>query len=271
MSNFWARTITGLSMVFLLLAAMVINYWFLAGLFFLVTLFGLWEFYSLFTTETVRPQRLYGTISGLLLYVAIACVPQVEIPLAIVIPLFFIPFILEIYRRQPQPLVNVAITIIGILYIALPLALLNLLNGNDLLRFYGFPVFLTGFFVLIWFYDTGAYLYGKQFGKHPFFERISPKKTWEGIIAGAIVALATAVGLYYLIPEVQLIDWLAIAILIIVFGTFGDLVESLFKRSLNIKDSGSILPGHGGILDRFDAIFVSIPFVFLYLVLRNLI
>jgi len=271
MTNFWARTITGLSMVFLLLVAMVISYWFLAGLFFLVTLFGLWEFYSLFTTETIRPQRLFGTISGLLVYIIIICVPQFDIPVILVIPLFFIPFILEIFRKQSQPLINVAITITGILYIALPLALLNLMNGKDLIHFYRFPVILTGFFILIWFYDTGAYLYGKQFGKHQFFERISPKKTWEGIVAGAIVALATAVGLHYLTPEIQLVDWFVMAVLIIVLGTFGDLVESLFKRSLKIKDSGSILPGHGGILDRFDAIFVSVPFVFLYLFLRNLI
>ncbi|MFH1296617.1 MAG: phosphatidate cytidylyltransferase [Bacteroidota bacterium] len=281
MSNFWARTITGLSMVFVLFAAMVFSYWLLVGFFFLVTIFGLWEFYSLFTTETIRPQRIYGTIGGGLLYLIITCgiwfelpvttINQVFVPVLMAIPLFFIPFILEIFRKQPQPLINVAITITGLLYISFPLALLTLMNGKDVARFWQFPVILTGFFILTWFYDTGAYLYGKQFGKHKFFERISPKKTWEGTIAGVIVALLTAVGLDYLTPVISLGDWLAIAILIILFGTFGDLAESLFKRSLNIKESGSILPGHGGILDRFDTIFISVPFVFLYLVLRNLL
>ncbi|MFH1936730.1 MAG: phosphatidate cytidylyltransferase [Bacteroidota bacterium] len=281
MSNFWARTITGLSMVFVLFAAMVFSYWLLVGFFFLVTIFGLWEFYSLFTTETIRPQRIYGIIGGGLLYLIITCgiwfelpvttINQVFVPVLMAIPLFFIPFILEIFRKQPQPLINVAITITGLLYISFPLALLTLMNGKDVARFWQFPVILTGFFILTWFYDTGAYLYGKQFGKHKFFERISPKKTWEGTIAGVIVALLTAVGLDYLTPVISLGDWLAIAILIILFGTFGDLAESLFKRSLNIKESGSILPGHGGILDRFDTIFISVPFVFLYLVLRNLL
>ncbi|MBL7138096.1 MAG: phosphatidate cytidylyltransferase [Bacteroidales bacterium] len=281
MSNFWARTITGLSMVFVLLAAMAISYWLLAGLFFVITIFGLWEFYSLLTTETIRPQRIYGTIGGALLYLIITSMFWFElpvttnnqpfIPVLIAIPLLFFPFVLEIYRKQPQPLINIAITITGFLYIALPLALLNLMNGEDVVRFWQFPVILAGFFILTWFYDTGAYLYGKQFGKHKFFERISPKKTWEGTIAGVIVALLTAVGLHYLAPEISLADWLAIALLIILFGTFGDLAESLFKRSLSIKDSGSILPGHGGILDRFDTILISVPFVFLYLVLRNLI
>jgi len=272
MSNFWARTITGLSMVFLLLAAMAINYWFLAALFLIITILGLWEFYSLFTGDSYQPQKLYGTIAGSLIYIVFACFGLFPLTVyLILIPLFFLPFIFEIYRKKSLPMMNVALTIGGMIYIAIPLALLNLMHGPDAYRVFYFPVLLVGIFLLTWIYDTGAYLYGKQFGKHKFFERISPKKTWEGIIAGAVVALALAVGLHFLAPEICLVDWLAIALLIIIFGTFGDLVESLFKRSLNIKDSGSILPGHGGILDRFDTIFVSVPFVFLYLVLRNLI
>ncbi len=268
-------------MVFLLLVAIVFNYWLLAGLFFLITLFGLWEFYSIFTTEAVHPQRLFGTIGGILLYMTSIVVFRVDIPdlpvnpsfipILLAIPLFFLPFVFEIYRRKPQPLVNVAITITGILYIALPLALLNMMNGEEVVRFWKLPVVLTGFFILTWIYDTGAYLFGKRFGKHELFKRISPKKTWEGTIAGAVLTLLASVGLYFLAPDISLPDWIIFSILIILFGSFGDLAESLFKRSFNIKDSGSILPGHGGILDRFDSIFISVPFVFLYLVLRNLI
>jgi phosphatidate cytidylyltransferase len=280
MSNFWSRTITGLSMVFLLLAAMIFNYWLLAGLLLLITIFGLWEFYSIFTTDTISPQKIYGTLAGALLYISVAVlfrinlngdISRLTVPIIVALPLFFLSFVLEIYRKQPQPLINVALTITGIIYVAVPLSLLNLINGEDAVRFWRLPVILTGFFILTWFYDTGAYLYGKQFGKHKFFERISPKKTWEGTIAGAVVALITSVGFYFLSPGIPLSDWLAIAFLIILFGTFGDLTESLFKRSMSIKDSGSILPGHGGILDRFDSMFISVPFVFLYLVLRNLI
>jgi phosphatidate cytidylyltransferase len=116
-------------------------------------------------------------------------------------------------------------------------------------------------------YDTGAYLTGKNFGKHKFFERISPKKTWEGIIGGTVVALTAAIGLSFISEGIHLIHLLALSLLVILFGTLGDLAESLFKRSLNLKDSGKILPGHGGILDRFDTFFVSAPFVFLYFLL----
>jgi len=271
MTNFWARTITGLSMVFLLLAAMAFSYWLFAAAFLIVTILGLWEFYSLVSSDSCHPQKIYGTIAGGLIYIVITLPLLTHLPYLTLIPIFFLPFIFELYRKKPHPMINVAVTITGMIYIAIPLALLNLFHGPDAYRVWHFPVLLVGFFLLTWLYDTGAYLFGKQFGKHKFFERISPKKTWEGIIAGVIVALATAVGLHYLAPEIILADWFAIAILIIIFGTFGDLIESLFKRSLNIKDSGSILPGHGGILDRFDAIFVSVPFVFLYLFIRNLI
>jgi phosphatidate cytidylyltransferase len=130
---------------------------------------------------------------------------------------------------------------------------------------------LLGFFIITWFHDTGAYLYGKRFGKHKLFERISPKKTWEGSIAGALVAILTSAGFSSLVPGIAWFDWIVLAGLIIIFGTFGDLAESMFKRSLNIKDSGHILPGHGGILDRFDTVFISAPFVFLYFILRNTI
>ena len=281
MSNFWARTVTGLSMVFILLVSMAFSFWVFAALFLGIALLALWEFYSLFSRDSFSPQRIYGTVGGALIYLSIILGfhPDLDFtgsnrtPILLIsdLALLFLPFIFEIYRKKSQPLVNIAMTITGMLYIAVPLALLSLLNGEDSLRFLHLPILLSGFFILTWFYDTGAYLFGSAFGKHRFFERISPKKSWEGTIAGVIVALLTAVGLHFLAPGISLHDWLIIAFLIILFGTFGDLAESLFKRSLNIKDSGSILPGHGGILDRFDTMFISVPFVFLYLVIRNLI
>jgi phosphatidate cytidylyltransferase len=278
MNNFWARTITGLSMVFILFAALYLNEWLVAGIFFVVTILGLWEFYQLVSSENCQPQRYFGTIAGGLFYLDVVWI-QFEnfslfsgwvnlIPIILPVPLLLLTFIIELYRKKPAPVVNIAMTVLGILYIAFPLSLLNILNGPDKVHYLGFPAILTGYFILTWFYDTGAYLYGKQFGKHKFFERISPKKTWEGTIAGAVAALLTALGFSFLIPEIKMVDWFAITLLVLLFGTLGDLVESMFKRSLNIKDSGTILPGHGGILDRFDTIFISAPFVFLYLFLR---
>jgi len=280
MSNFWARTITGLSMVFILLAGLYFNEWIFAGLFFLVTVLGIMEFYKITSSETCQPQSLFGVAAGALLYISIVMVHYLSLPsdnieiiflpFLLSIPIFFLPFIIEIYRKKPYPLTNIAFTILPVFYISLPLALLNMMNDPEAVHFTGFPAFLTGYFILTWCYDTGAYLYGKQFGRHKLFERISPKKTWEGTIAGSVIALLIATGLYFLVKDIHLVDWYALTFLVLIFGTFGDLVESLIKRSLSIKDSGSILPGHGGILDRFDTIFISAPFVFLYFLIRFL-
>jgi len=281
MNNFWARTFTGLSMVFLLLFSLWYNHWFFEGLFLVVLILGLCEFYTIFSSESLKPQKIYGTASGVILFVCMLWGRWLDIrfhgqgwffiPAVMSILIFFLSFIIEIFRKHKHPLSNIAVTIVGIFYIALPLGLLDFLNSGNPVQFLGFPAYLLGFFILTWFYDTGAYLFGKQFGKHKLFERISPKKTWEGSIAGTVVAVLTATGFSILVPGIVWFDWVTLACLIIIFGTFGDLTESMFKRSLNIKDSGNILPGHGGILDRFDTVFISAPFVFLYFILRTTI
>jgi len=277
LSNFWTRTITGLSMVFILLAALWFSGWVFALIFLAITILGLWEFYGLISSESCHPQKYYGTLAGALLFLATALISLVSwppslsyqvwlafIPFLLPVPLFFLSFIIEIYRDKPNPLMNTATTTLGFLYIALPFSLLLYFNRPDTLHFWGMPVILVGYFAFTWIYDTAAYLYGRQFGKHKFFERISPKKTWEGTIAGAVITLVIAFGLHLLVSGMPLSDWLVLACLVIFFGTHGDLAESLLKRNLNIKDSGTILPGHGGILDRFDTMLISAPFVFLY-------
>jgi phosphatidate cytidylyltransferase len=278
MSNFWARTITGLSMVFLILAALYLDRLFFAVLLLAVVILGLLELYSITVTEECKPQKFTGTILGTILYLLITGFflfggPQLlTFSIVVMLPIFFIPIIIELYRKKERPLINSAVTIFGLIYIALPVSLLNMMNdpiGGTV--FHHFPAYLTAYFLITWIYDTGAYLVGKNFGKHKFFERISPNKTWEGAIGGTIVAILAAAGFYSIAEGTQLIHLLVLTGLIILFGTFGDLAESLFKRSLNLKDSGSILPGHGGILDRFDTIFVSAPFVFLYFVFQTIL
>jgi phosphatidate cytidylyltransferase len=276
MSNFWARTITGLSMVFLILASLYVDRFFFAAIFLAVVILGLLEFYSISETTDCKPQKTTGTILGTLIYLAltgISLFPVSEplfISYIVLLPVFFIPIITELYRKKDKPLVNAAVTIFGMVYIAWPLALLNgMYNPAGGTVFHHFPAYLTAYFLITWIYDTGAYLVGKNFGKHKFFERISPKKTWEGTIGGTVVAMLAAWGYYAITEGTRMTDLMALTGLVILFGTFGDLAESLFKRSLNLKDSGNILPGHGGILDRFDTIFVSAPFVFLYFVLQT--
>jgi phosphatidate cytidylyltransferase len=259
-------------MVFLILASLYFNRFFFAAIFLAVVILGLLEFYTITTTDECRPQKITGTILGTLLYLGISgyifLEPQTQVvfPMFLLLPVLFIPFIIEVYRKKDKPLTNVAVTIFGIIYVALPIALLNVMNEPICgLALHHFPAYLTAYFLITWIYDTGAYLVGKNFGKHKFFERISPKKTWEGTIGGTVVALAAAWGFSFLTDSrIHMNHLLILTLIIIIFGTFGDLTESMFKRSLSLKDSGKILPGHGGILDRFDTIFISAPFVSLY-------
>jgi phosphatidate cytidylyltransferase len=279
MSNFWTRTITGLSMVFLILAALYIDRFFFAAIFLAVVILGLLEFYTITTHGDCHPQKITGTILGTIIYLTVTGsflfleqhILIIGISLVLILPILMIPIIVELYRQKDKPLINASVTIFGLIYIAIPLSLLNMMNdpiGGTV--FHHFPAYLTAYFLMTWIYDTGAYLTGITFGKHKFFERISPKKTWEGTLGGIVVAMAATVGFYFISEGIQLIHLLMLTLLVILFGTFGDLSESLFKRSLNLKDSGNILPGHGGILDRFDTIFVSAPFVFLYFIFLNI-
>jgi phosphatidate cytidylyltransferase len=280
-NNFTARTITGLSLAFGVLLSLVLDRWVFAGVFLLVVILGLNEFFGMVTSDTIRPQKIYGIAAGTLWYICYALVamrPDMMLDamhsgigfmmlLLPVILLFLVP-VLEIFRNKPSPLMNVSLTWFGMLYIPFALSCLIVLVNQLSVEYHGVPALLLGYFLIVWVYDTGAYLFGSRFGKHKFFERISPKKTWEGIIAGVVASSLLTLGLAYLIQDIPLSDWFILMGIVIVFGTFGDLFESLIKRNLNLKDSGSILPGHGGILDRFDTVFISAPFVFIFYIIR---
>lgn len=183
--------------------------------------------------------------------------------LACIFPVVFLWSILELWRKKEQPLVNIAISLFGFIYVCVPFIIAITINVDDI---NDFPR-LVGMFVLIWTNDTFAFLSGKFFGKTKLFERISPKKTWEGTIGGSIFTLLMALALSLLFDQEHLVFWIVSALLLIPTAILGDLLESLFKRSLNIKDSGNIMPGHGGILDRFDAALFALPFFFMWLVI----
>ncbi len=230
------------------------------------------EFYTIVGKGEIKPQHIVGiTISAILFcIVSFISITNTNIELLfILIPLFFIPFLIELFRNKPNPITNASTTLLGIIYIAVPLSLLNFIpNSSFELDVYSKGI-LLGYFSLIWTNDTFAYLVGVKLGKNRLFERISPKKSWEGSIGGLIFSMITAYILSLFFSELSCLEWVGMAIIVVVFGTLGDLVESMFKRSLNIKDSGSILPGHGGILDRLDALLISAPFVFFYLIIIN--
>lgn len=189
-----------------------------------------------------------------------------------ILPLIISVYIIELYRGHQRPFQNIAFTLAGVIYISIPFSLLNyfVLNGSSFRLSYT-PDILLGFFFLTWANDTGAYLFGMSIGKHRLFPRISPKKTWEGFIGGIVVTLLVAWIISIFFDRISFNHWLTIALITSIIGVFGDLVESMFKRSINVKDSGKFLPGHGGLLDRFDSILLSAPVVYAYLEVMMLI
>jgi phosphatidate cytidylyltransferase len=170
--------------------------------------------------------------------------------------------IVELYRKSNHPFTNLAFTYFGILFTIVPFCFFTALAFIE--PAYN-PHFPLAFMLLLWSSDTGAYLFGVNFGKHPLFERHSPKKSWEGFFGGMFTSLLAAFIISTQFKELSMLHWAGMAVIIVVAGTFGDLFESMLKRSIAIKDSGSWLPGHGGLLDRFDGLLFAAPLVFLYL------
>lgn len=268
MSNFLKRTITGTLFVLVLLGSILWNPVSFVALFTVVVALGLVEFYSLIKTKDIHPQKYVGVILGILLFLAAFRSAQNYLPSGIFILL--IPatagiFLLELFRNKPNPFHNIAFTILGVLYVAVPFSLLNSIVYPDYITLKYNPEILIGYFVLIWTNDTGAYLTGITLGKHPLFKRISPKKSWEGFIGGTLLTVLMSLLVARFSHEINVYHWMIVAGIIAIFGVLGDLVESMLKRSLDVKDSGSFLPGHGGILDRFDSLIISSPFVFTFI------
>jgi phosphatidate cytidylyltransferase len=265
MSNFWQRLITGT----LFTAGIIASIWYgpfsFQLLFFIAAIISLNEFYDLISNSQNHPNKTLGLLLGALTYIFISYTslsaghPKL---LALLAPMGVLLFIAELYRKKDFPFGNIGYTLLGILYIIVPFALLSTIAAHDGAYDRGI---LLGYFFLVWSSDTFAYVFGNLFGKHRLFERISPKKSWEGVIGGGICTLGIAYLLSIYQLQIDLFTWLMIAVIIVVTGILGDLCESLLKRSLGVKDSGNILPGHGGLLDRFDALFLSAPIVWAYL------
>jgi phosphatidate cytidylyltransferase len=289
MKNFIIRTITGVIFVAAIVAsflrpeAMVL-------LFSIVTGMTIWEFTGLVNErEHVTVNRFICTVAGVYFFYAMTYFCS-DLYAGVAKSVVFIPYLVtviyllvaELYLKQEDPVQDWAYTMLSQMYIALPFSLLNVLafTANSS----GMVVFNTllplSVFIFLWVNDTGAYCVGSLLGRHKLFPRISPGKSWEGSIGGAVFVLAVAYGIGWL-DNMEIADanhtssifagmlsipeWLGLGLVVVIFGTWGDLVESLFKRTLGIKDSGSILPGHGGMLDRFDSSLLAIPAAVVYL------
>jgi phosphatidate cytidylyltransferase len=276
LTNFFVRTITGIWIVIFVIGGLWIHpvsFYFTVLIMLIGTMF---EYYTMMRNSGIKPQITAGIAMGVIIYTIATLVAAGLVSgstLLAFIPLFFIITVIELYRKQERPFDSLAHTFFPVFYTVLPFSLFPFLAYNhigieSLLSHSSVlfsPGIVLGFFLLLWSNDTGAYLSGVTFGKNKLFERISPKKTWEGFFGGLLFAAVVAIFLSGILGVLNTPDWVIISIIISVSGTYGDLIESMLKRSLGVKDSGSVLPGHGGFLDRFDSVIISFPLVYLFI------
>ena len=269
-NNFTIRVLTAIVFSIVLIGGILWHPLSFFVVFFTVVVLGLLEFYKLVKVANIEPQYILGVLLGIVIFTGnflfANSLADFKIFLTI-IPILTAIMIVELYREKENPFSNIAFTIFGASYVSTPFAILSWFVFSPTFPTPYYPMVLLGFFFLIWANDSGAYIVGSLVGRNKLFERISPKKTWEGFIGGGVLSLLVAWLISLFVKEISLTDWLIIALITFVFGTFGDLIESLLKRMVNVKDSGNILPGHGEILDRFDSIIVAAPMVFIYLMI----
>ncbi|MDD6209762.1 MAG: phosphatidate cytidylyltransferase [Bacteroidales bacterium] len=278
MKDFIRRCLTGLIFVVVLVGAIWWSPFSFAVLFAIITGLALWEYYRLIEKSgRAKIESFSGIVAGIYLFIATFLFQFTSSGLLIFTPYFLYLiylFVHQLYIKEGDALQCWAYSVFGQFYLAFFFSLLNFICiGIDPVTdeaFYN-REYILALFVFIWFYDSGAYLFGVLFGKHRLFERISPKKSWEGAIGGGLLALSSAYVYSFFFTNLSPIEWLGFAAVVVLFGTWGDLSESLMKRNISIKDSGNILPGHGGILDRFDSLLLAIPAVLVYLevLIRN--
>ena len=271
MENLGQRTLTGMVLVIVTTFSILLSPYSFFSLILAINILGLREFYRLYDGYAAFPRNIGGTILSMCVLLTFTLVITNRCDwriLFINMAATFALFIMELYLRSKHPFHNLAFIFLGVICITVPLCFfiaLAFLPGST----ENYPYVVMGYFIVLWLNDSGAYFAGKYFGKRPLFLRLSPKKTWEGSFGGAICAVSATFVLSRSFPVLNWIEWLGMALIIIITGTFGDLIKSMMKRSLNIKDAGNILPGHGGILDRFDSLLGSAPFVFCYLSLSG--
>ena len=273
MKDLSQRTLTGIVYVLVMLAGAALHPVLFVLVFGVLLFLTQFEFYQLVEKAGNSPRKNTGLTLGVLLFAT--CFGIVNNLLPVRSYLLFIPaltfiFLYETFSQKPGILANSAITFTGFVYVAIPFSLLNFMVFPE----YPFSTafnsrILLGVLLIVWTYDSMAYLIGSRLGKNKIYEKISPNKTWEGFLGGAVFALCSGFLCHLVFKQISLTDWIVIALIVIIFGTLGDLFESIIKRRLNVKDSGTMLPGHGGLLDRFDSLLFVIPVVFVWLSLTG--
>lgn len=276
--NLIVRSITGVLFVAIMVAGFL-SPRAMVFLFALITGLTLWEYTGLVNgLDNVQVNRFISTVAGVYFFLAVAgwrtgIVNNFVVMVPYLLTIVYL-FISELYTKNKNAINDWSYTMLGQMYIALPFSMINILAfemAPDQSGVSYDTMLPLSVFIFLWVNDSGAYLTGSLLGRHKLFPRISPGKTWEGSIGGGILVIAVAALLGYLVnrgvdvPRLSIPGWMGLGLVIAVVGTWGDLVESLFKRTLGIKDSGNILPGHGGMMDRFDSSLMAIPAAVLYL------
>lgn len=277
--NLLVRTASGVVLLCVVLGASFVGYWGFVALMMLITVVGVWEFYNLAVAKGTEPQRWLGIVASAMLVMTAAAFAYafydthndntIIISVAALLAFFVLGammFVVEVFRAKETPLLNIATTAMGVVYVAMPLSLMCfvpiLANINS--ETWNSWAFLCYLFI-VWGNDVFAYLVGISIGKHKMCPRLSPKKSWEGFFGGVLGSLAMGAFGAYIVDGNYLL-WIGLAAVVSLSSVVGDLAESMFKRDAGVKDSGNFIPGHGGMLDRFDALILSAPFAFIYLI-----
>lgn len=270
------RAITGFFFIAVMVGGIYGGRYTFLGLFAIITAGCLWEYLGI-VLESGRKRdlirKVLGVVLGLTPFAGNSLIHLglildeahfISASALLLFPLLFLAFIYEMYAQSEQPFANIGYTVLGAVYIGVPFALLEFIAFDDKQFFAGT---VMGLLIMTWGNDSAAYLFGSKWGRRLLFPRLSPKKTWEGFWGGAVFTLLSAGVLSLFFKGLTPLNWLILAVIVVVFGTFGDLVESMLKRSFHAKDSGDLLPGHGGLLDRFDGFIFLLPFAAAYILL----
>ena len=260
------RTITGFFFIVVMIASTLFGHYPFGIFYLILSLLCLNEFYGLVKQSGIKPNLISGMLNALFIYILFAFItygtPGVFTLLLLLTLTLSAIFVQELFKPSTSPFVNIGYTLCGLFFVCIPFTFFHALAYLQGSFNFHFPL---AFLIILWSNDTGAYLAGRRFGRTKLFERHSPKKTWEGFMGGIVAGVIAASIISYFYNDIMISKWISVAILISCFGTLGDLIESMLKRSLNVKDSGGWLPGHGGLLDRFDGLLLAAPVVYTYL------
>lgn len=261
MKEFLTRSVSGLIYAALMIGSITIHPFVFLAIFLFVLILGMFEFYRMSTGPEVKPMILPGIATGILIFVSVFVVSyfQTGNQILLLIPALIITMmILPMFALKNHPILSASVTFMGIVYVALPLTTFILLAYHPYAEGFNYQVLLF-LFLILWMNDTGAYISGKLMGKHKMFPSVSPKKSWEGFAGGLVMALLVTWLCRPIFPDIPVMDLWILCPVIVISGTFGDLVESAWKRAAGVKDSGKLMPGHGGILDRIDSLILAAP------------